>query len=63
MQQKEKSKKDRLRGTFEDSRQKRVQKKVDPLLKEGSMKTDPLGSWTGLPRDRNDEPTQDADDL
>lgn len=27
------------------------------------LKTDPLGSWTGTPRDKDDVPTQDADDL
>ena len=25
--------------------------------------TDPLGSWTGVPADEGEEPTQDADDL
>ena len=25
--------------------------------------TDPLGSWTGTPRDPHDTPVQDADDL
>ncbi len=27
------------------------------------IKTDPLGSWTGVPEDKNDRPIQDADDL
>ncbi len=27
------------------------------------IKTDPLGSWTGSPKDKDDVPTQDADDL
>jgi len=26
-------------------------------------KTDPQGSWTGLPADPEEEPVQDADDL
>ena len=25
--------------------------------------TDPLGSWTGVPREPNEKPVQDADDL
>ena len=25
--------------------------------------TDPQGSWTGVPLDRDEEPVQDADDL
>lgn len=29
----------------------------------GFTKTDPQGSWTGVPRDQFDEPVQDADDL
>lgn len=27
------------------------------------IKTDPLGSWTGVPSDPWEEPIQDADDL
>jgi hypothetical protein len=27
------------------------------------IETDPLGMWTGVPQDPNDEPVQDADDL
>ena len=30
---------------------------------EDGIETDPLGSWTGVPKDRNDRPVQDADDL
>ena len=30
---------------------------------EDQVDTDPLGSWTGVPADRNDVPTQDVDDL
>ena len=30
---------------------------------EDQVDTDPLGSWTGVPSDRNDVPTQDVDDL
>ncbi len=28
-----------------------------------SSPTDPLGMYTGVPADKNDEPTQDQDDL
>lgn len=27
------------------------------------IETDPLGSYTGRPRDKNENPVQDADDL
>lgn len=29
----------------------------------GSARFDPLGAWTGVPENGNEEPTQDADDL
>ena len=29
----------------------------------GSSHFDPLGMWTGVPENSNDQPTQDADDL
>ena len=29
----------------------------------GLYHTDPMGSYTGIPEDRNDTPVQDADDL
>lgn len=31
--------------------------------KQKPSKTDPLGSYTGVPKDPMDTPTQDADDL
>ena len=39
--------------------------KVDkqPLARMENPKTDPQGSWTGIPENRNDTPVQDADDL
>lgn len=39
--------------------------KVDkqPLARMENPKTDPQGSWTGIPGNRNDTPVQDADDL
>lgn len=32
-------------------------------FRRGSKHFDPLGMWTGVPKDGNDKPTQDADDL
>lgn len=32
-------------------------------VSRASMKSDPLGSYTGKPQNRYDQPTQDADDL
>ena len=34
-----------------------------PLADLQARKTDPQGSWTGIPADRYEEPVQDADDL
>jgi len=39
---------------------------VEETLKDMSrlaFSTDPLGSWTGVPTDPEEEPVQDADDL
>ncbi|MBQ8540669.1 MAG: hypothetical protein IJ435_04250 [Clostridia bacterium] len=45
----------------------RIKKLGEEIAKEfinpDTLHTDPLGSWTGTPRDRDDKPTQDADDL
>lgn len=32
-------------------------------FRRGNAHFDPLGSWTGVPKDGNEQPTQDADDL
>ena len=32
-------------------------------FRRGSAHFDPLGMWTGVPEDGDDQPTQDADDL
>lgn len=32
-------------------------------FKNGSVRFDPLGMWTGVPENGNEQPTQDADDL
>ncbi len=36
---------------------------VESYVKDDSFKSDPNGSWTGRPIDKNDKPEQDADDL
>ena len=42
---------------------------TDPMAKAMTMtncqsaKTDPQGSWTGVPTDPEEKPVQDADDL
>lgn len=38
-------------------------KKTEHQRSEDRIKTDPLGSYTGTPEDKDDEPVQDADDL
>ena len=45
-------------------RRKKTQAPEDrPLADLQAKKTDPQGSWTGVPEDRYEEPVQDADDL
>ncbi len=54
-----------------DKKRIRVNEKIKKLGEEiakefinpDSLRSDPLGSWTGTPRDIGDIPTQDADDL
>lgn len=45
----------------------RIKKLGEEIAKEfinpDTLHCDPLGSWTGTPMDRDDKPTQDADDL
>lgn len=36
---------------------------TDVFVSQGSMKSDPNGSYTGKPIDPNEVPVQDADDL
>ena len=36
---------------------------TDPLANFHAAKTDPQGSWTGVPADPDEVPVQDADDL
>ncbi len=45
----------------------RIKKLGEEIAREfinpDTLRTDPLGSWTGTPADRSERPTQDADDL
>ena len=43
--------------------EKRYARKHPESIYTGSEMTDVLGSYTGIPADRYDEPVQDADDL
>ena len=50
--------------------QKKVNKKKEKIsskavknAKKSAIQTDPFGSYTGRPKDSNEVPTQDADDL
>lgn len=40
-----------------------VSKKINDIIDMASFDSDPLGSYTGLPEDKSELPTQDADDL
>ena len=48
-----------------ERKRKRNKDLVEAIIAEQRRKdhTDPMGSWTGVPWDENDEPVQDADDL
>jgi hypothetical protein len=41
----------------------RMDSKVEQLLEREPSKTDPFGSYTGVPLDEGERPEQDADDL
>ena len=46
------------------NQQKKTEAPEDqPLADLQAKKTDPQGSWTGVPENRCEEPVQDADDL
>lgn len=50
--------------TDPDSKNKKLSEEISKeFVEKEELETDPLGSWTGTPRDRCDVPTQDADDL
>lgn len=40
-----------------------VSQKVNRIISMANYDTDPLGSYTGLPENNREVPTQDADDL
>ena len=45
---------------------KQAQKKAMEVVRaycQRGAQTDPMGSWTGQPKDKNETPVQDADDL
>lgn len=42
---------------------KKTRETTQPLADFQAKKTDPQGSWTGVPADRDEVPVQDADDL
>lgn len=54
-----------------DKKKFRVNEKIKKLGEEiarefinpDTLHCDPLGSWTGTPRDRGEKPEQDVDDL
>ena len=43
--------------------QSEAMKTARAFVSRAMKKTDPLGSYTGVPTDRNEKPTQDVDDL
>jgi len=40
-----------------------MKNKTKPVTKEQQSRQDPLGMWTGVPKDPYEKPVQDADDL
>lgn len=51
------------RYSFKKKKQKVYLNIIDGVKYDGVSETDPLGMYTGVPQDPNDEPVQDADDL
>ncbi len=41
----------------------KMKKRKNVKFDEKEIITDPNGSWTGVPLDKNEKPIQDADDL
>lgn len=41
----------------------KTQKAIDAFATPSAKRTDPFGSYTGQPRNKNEVPVQDADDL
>ena len=46
-----------------NKKENKVAKVIKAFVTRNSKKTDPNGSYTGVPEDKNEVPTQDADDL
>ena len=44
-------------------RRKQEADAVREIMEQEPSRTDPQGSWTGLPEDEDETPVQDADDL
>lgn len=43
--------------------QKKAMEVVQAYCGKKEKQTDPMGSWTGQPKDKHEVPVQDADDL
>lgn len=50
-------------NNLQSNAQRKAQQVVDEYVTHAQLKTDPQGSWTGKPRNANEVPVQDADDL
>ncbi len=48
---------------MKNKKQTKVEEVVKSYTDKQSIKSDPNGSWTGRPKDKNEIPVQDADDL
>ncbi len=46
-----------------NKKDKKVLEVIKAFVTRNSKKTDPNGSYTGVPINKNEVPTQDADDL
>ncbi|MEG0229244.1 MAG: hypothetical protein RR640_01430 [Oscillospiraceae bacterium] len=46
-----------------EEKQKRVERATKKIISMQNVKTDPFGSYTGVPEVPTDKPIQDADDL
>ena len=50
-------------NNLQSNAQRKAQQVVDKYVTHAQLRTDPQGSWTGKPRNSNEVPVQDADDL
>ena len=46
-----------------EKKKQAIQNKVAQVTDKHPSKTDPLGSYTGMPENPDEKPVQDADDL